>query len=102
MNTSNELLDLLHEIRDSQRELMGLTKTWKERSDRESEEWLKAKAESTAVNARWGEDNALWRNAYSAWLKESAMAPAISRTLIAMRLVTICLLAIIAASLWFK
>jgi hypothetical protein len=39
MEPSSELLELLRETRDNQRELLTLTKTWMEKSDRQYQEW---------------------------------------------------------------
>jgi hypothetical protein len=106
MEPSSEILELLREFRESQRELMELSKKWKEESDRKNQEWQEASdrrdrewkeevAKSAPGIARWEELNELSLK----WYEDR---PIIDKTVLVLRLMLIAMLGIIAALLWFK
>ena len=61
MEPSTELLQLLREIRDAQRESLAMTKAWKERSDRQYREWEEQQAK----------DMLQWREANKCYIEQS-------------------------------
>jgi hypothetical protein len=67
MEPSDEMLELLRQIRDDQRELLALSRARVEEYERRYREWQEDQAESKAVVAhtkaiynRWDEVNSLW------------------------------------------
>ena len=60
MEPSSELLEILREIRDDQRELLALTRTSMEKWDRQYQNWREATARAQPIFARWNEANELW------------------------------------------
>ena len=113
MEQSSEILDLVREIRENQRELLAFIKEWREKSDlqhqayqewqdeskKATQEWDK---ESASAIARWDEVNKRWDEANKLWVRQIELHPYVEKTLLVLRIAAIVLLGIIAAALWLK
>lgn len=66
MEPSSEILKLLTEIRDSQRELVALTKAGQEKNQAQYREWQEESAKTKPAFALWEEANKVWLRQYSA------------------------------------
>jgi hypothetical protein len=75
MELPDEVLKLLREIRDNQRELLAFTQDWRAESDRRYRKWESDKEqdrkEYEASRAKWDENNAVWEKANEAYLRSS-------------------------------
>jgi hypothetical protein len=102
----SELLELLREVRDNQRELLALTKAWKERSDRQYQEWEEDSPKVKAAQARWELSNEHFLEVNRLWLKQYRGLPPFGRIVFALVkdfvLVVGAVLGTIAALHWLK
>ena len=107
METSSEFAELLHQIREGQRELLDFTKKWKEETDRKNQEYdcrvqkwqedsdrrdQEWKDEGVKGNARWEEANKKANESYTRNIK----------VVLVLRLIVIAILGTIAAAVWLK
>ena len=99
MEPSSEPLELLREIRESQRELLDFTKKWKEEADRKNQEWQK---DSDRRDQEWKDEVTKAAPGRARWEEANEFYIPIMKILLVVRLITIAMLGIIAATLWFK
>jgi hypothetical protein len=106
---SAELLDLLREIRDGQREQLSLCRVSMEKDDQRYREWRQEQDEYKARvrqdeprAARLDEANQLWMQQHQRWLRQQHLSRRVGLALLALLLLGGIVAAVLAAMGWFQ
>jgi hypothetical protein len=102
MGPSDEMLELLRQIRDDQRELLALSRARVEEYERRYRQWQEERAEAKALAARHQEMAARWDEVNSLWLKQNRRGRQVAGILCAILLVAGLIVAALAMTGCFQ